>query len=58
MMLLLVTPVEELSGTSHKKLEQVGMRQKQIQIASKTEKSILCGQTMTLIEIQWFWIAC
>ena len=57
-MLLLVTPVEELSGTSHKKLEQVGMRQKQIQIASKTKKSILCGQRMTLIEIQWFWIAC
>ena len=57
-MMLLVTPVEELSGTIHEKLEQAGMRQKQIQIASKTKKSILCGQTMTLIEIQWFWIAC
>lgn len=46
-MMLLVTPVEELSGTIHEKLEQAGMRQKQIQIASKTKKSILCGQTMT-----------
>ena len=46
--MLLVTPVEELSGTSHKKLEQVGMRQKQIQIYFSS--SIFLTDTTVIIK--------
>ena len=47
----------KLRGTSHNKLVEAGMCQKQLQTCRTRKSLLLGGPPMTLIVIQWFWIA-
>ena len=49
--------VVEQPGTSYNNLGQPGTTQTQLNTASETIESLrLCGQPVTLIDIQWFCI--